>query len=331
MDQSPQLVRGAQVWLGADLEARSDWIYELPATALERLGKAVADAGAKGLDQDTFDFEAIDIAELRAGLAPAKDALSQGYGLALVRGMDVSKFKVEELKLALLVIGHHLGLVGPQEHRAKGIAEVMDVNPQDGGRFYYHVGGPLPMHMDPVDIVGLLCVRKAKKGGESLIASSMAIHNEMLRTRPDLLDILYRGYRHRRREHRRQGGSALTEHYCPVFADIGGEVICNYLPAPIQMAVEDGLMTLSGPEREAMDVLESIAGSKPYCMTMDIEPGDIQFLNNRVTLHGRTDYEDFGEPDQRRLLLRTWLTMPGWRKFPANVPHTDVELATEPA
>ncbi len=331
MSQILKPVEGAHVWLGRDLEARSDWIHELPSGALEILCNIVGDAGAAGLNQDTFNFEAIEIPYLRRSLDPVRHALARGYGLSLMRGLKVEGFNTEELKMALLVIGRHLGLVGPQEHRAKGIAEVMDVKPPDGAKYYYHVGGPLPMHMDPVDVVGLLCIRKARKGGESLIASSMAVHNEMLRTRPDLLQILYRGYRHRRREHRRLGGSPLTEHHCPVFAEVEGEVVCNYLPAPILMAVEDGLMSLSPEEREAMDLLERIAGSPPFRLTMDIEPGDIQFLNNRVILHGRTDYEDFGEPEQRRLLLRTWLTMPGWPKYPQNLPHTDAELMTEPA
>ena len=60
------------------------------------------------------------------------------------------------------------------------------------------------------------------------------------------------------------------------------------------------------------------------------EPGDLQFLNNRVTLHNRGDYEDWPEPERRRLLLRLWLTMPGWTKYPPEISHTDVELDRTP-
>lgn len=187
------------------------------------------------------------------------------------------------------------------------------------------------MHMDPVDVVGLLCIRKAKRGGESRIVSAMAVHDEILRTRPDLLKILYRGFRHRRREHRRHGGKALTDHYCPVFADIGGEIICNYLPAPIQMAIDDGLMTLSTQEEEALKVLDATSERPDLCLQMDMEPGDIQFLNNRIIQHGRDDYEDFSELEKRRLMLRLWLTIPSWKKYPAHIPRTDVELQSEPA
>ena len=36
----------------------------------------------------------------------------------------------------------------------------------------------------------------------------------------------------------------------------------------------------------------------------------MQFLNNRLLMHGRTDYEDWDDPAQKRHLLRLWLMMP---------------------
>ena len=46
------------------------------------------------------------------------------------------------------------------------------------------------------------------------------------------------------------------------------------------------------------------------------EPGDIQFLNNYVTLHARTGYDDYPEPHRRRHLLRLWLKVAGARTLP---------------
>src|SRR5262249_8926935 len=40
---------------------------------------------------------------------------------------------------------------------------------------------------------------------------------------------------------------------------------------------------------------------------MDFASGDIQFLNNFVTLHTRRAYEDWPEPGRKRHLLRLWL------------------------
>jgi len=40
---------------------------------------------------------------------------------------------------------------------------------------------------------------------------------------------------------------------------------------------------------------------------MVLEPGDIQFLNNYVVVHSRTDYVDHDDPERLRRLLRLWL------------------------
>jgi hypothetical protein len=41
---------------------------------------------------------------------------------------------------------------------------------------------------------------------------------------------------------------------------------------------------------------------------MDFRPGDVQLLNNAVILHSREAYEDHDDLDQRRHLLRLWLS-----------------------
>ena len=43
---------------------------------------------------------------------------------------------------------------------------------------------------------------------------------------------------------------------------------------------------------------------------MNFEPGDVQWINNHVVLHSRTDYEDFEEPERKRHLLRLWVASP---------------------
>ena len=45
-------------------------------------------------------------------------------------------------------------------------------------------------HCDGSDLVGLLCLKPAKTGGQSKIASSMAVYNQMLASRPDLVEVL---------------------------------------------------------------------------------------------------------------------------------------------
>lgn len=326
---------GKRVWRGPELAKRTDWIYALKSDAIADLERVVASERANGRDSLSMEIDRHRLPSLGEIASSARVALAEGYGFCLLRGLRVERHSVDELKMMLLVLGSHIGLVGPQNDQARSIGEVMDTGPGLPKDFYFQRGGALPMHMDPVDVVGLLCVRKAKRGGETRIASSMAVHNEVLRERPDLLDVLYRGFPHLRRhdpESRAQGQKALTDFPVPVFADIGGdETVCSLISESVIAAEKAGLLHLTDLEREALTHIERIAQRDDFTLPMDLQPGDLQLLNNRSILHSRLDYEDHPERERRRLMLRLWLTIPGWRKLPPNIPHLDMELGRKPA
>ena len=68
----------------------------------------------------------------------------------------------------------------------------------------YTTNAQLHPHNDSSDIVGLLCVRQAKEGGQNMIASAMTIYNEILAAHPEYLDVLYRGFHYDVRGERAQ-------------------------------------------------------------------------------------------------------------------------------
>ena len=51
-------------------------------------------------------------------------------------------------------------------------------------------------------------------------------------------------------------------------------------------------------------------------LDMEFRPGDMQFVHNHTTLHDRTAFEDWPEPERKRHLLRLWLAAPGARPLP---------------
>lgn len=52
---------------------------------------------------------------------------------------------------------------------------------------------------------------------------------------------------------------------------------------------------------------------------MDLEKGDIQYLYNRLLLHGRRNYVDFEGGENKRQMLRLWLNMEEWPRLPNRV------------
>jgi hypothetical protein len=51
-------------------------------------------------------------------------------------------------------------------------------------------------------------------------------------------------------------------------------------------------------------------------VSMQLQPGDMQFVYNHSQLHDRTAFTDWPDPDKRRHLLRLWLSMPNDRALP---------------
>jgi len=64
--------------------------------------------------------------------------------------------------------------------------------------------------------------------------------------------------------------------------------------------------------KEALEEVQRLAKSPEFYLDMDFAEGDIQFLNNRVIFHGRTDYRDEPDWSKRRHLMRQWLRVPDW-------------------
>ena len=286
---------GPHVWRAAALAADKSWTFELTPAELA------------SLEAGRFDLLRLD--EVRAGL-------ERGRGLALVRRLPVARYGEETAAAIFSGIGDALGTAVSQSYKGYRIGHVRDIG--EAGR-YYTVGGALEMHMDPVDVVGLLCLKKAARGGESRIASSAAVHNAVLAERPDLMPFLRRGFHYTsRQEDKAAGAPPVTPWRVPVFGDIEGRFAAFLLPIAIRNAEREGA-ALSLAEREALNVLGRTGARDDLAFGMDLEPGDMQFLNNRLVLHGRADYRDSPDPARKRHMLRLWLMMPDWPPRPAHM------------
>jgi hypothetical protein len=210
-----------------------------------------------------------------------------------------------------------MGVGVSQSSAGDRLGHVYDRGTGDKER-YYTRGGPLEFHMDPVDAVGLLCLHPARSGGASRIASAGAVHNVIRSERPDLLDVLRRGFHNSRRGH----GIATPSGRVPVFAPGAHGIECYFLPTTIRQATSEGC-PLSAIEEEALALMEEVANRPGVFLDMDFRVGDVQILSNRTILHARTDYVDYDELERKRYLLRLWLMMPNWPPRPAAMDFHD--------
>jgi hypothetical protein len=134
----------------------------------------------------------------------------------------------------------------------------------------------------------------------------------MLRRDPDLTEVLYQPF-----NWSLQGQEAPSEspyYQQPVFHMHDGHFASRYVRAQIYGAEKfAGAAPLTAKQRAALDLLNTVADEPEFHFRMMLEPGDLEILNNHLTMHARTEFKDSDKPDTNRHLLRLWLSMPNSR------------------
>jgi len=235
--------------------------------------------------------------------------LDDGRGFILVRGFAAENYTEEDSAFAYWLIGLHIGRPVPQNKKGELLGQVRDdgANPKDPGIRLYRTRAKLDFHTDGADIIGLLCLKKAKSGGLSRIASSVSVFNEVMRRRPDLVPILFQPFYWDREADAKPGEPPYFSF--PICRYDNGRLSTLYIGWYIRNAQRfPEVPRLTAAQSELLDMIDMIANEPAFYLDMDFEPGDMQFLKNAVILHARTEYEDWPEPEQKRQLLRLWLT-----------------------
>ena len=306
-------------WRRADLEQDKRWIQPFSPAESEGLEAGLRHARATGreeLDLSPADFPLPPVT--LSALQRAVGATQTGLGFCLVRGLPLDCWSVEDAKLVFWGIGLHTGVARTQGKGSQVMSDVRDEGGSyrvKGGRGY-NTNAELDFHCDFCDLVGLLCINQSMRGGQSIILSSMAVHDEIGRRRPDLLKLLYEPFHYSYQGAQAPGDAPWFE--CPIFAFKNGRFAsrCNRKNVTAAHADFPEIPPLTTQQVEALDLFEEVVRDPALCYSMDFQPGDIQLMNNHVTLHSRTSFEDWPDPARRRHLLRLWLALPQGQELP---------------
>ncbi|MEK9671368.1 MAG: TauD/TfdA family dioxygenase [Rhodospirillaceae bacterium] len=311
-------VTDKSAWTAEELAADPNWIRHITEAEAADIDRAVEALLSKGMTATRF---ARDDAPSPAMAALADWALTElefGRGIALIRGLDVDKYDRRALDCLYWVLGVHLGMPRHQNPQGDLIGEVTDKGfkfsvPLNRG---YLTRDKLGFHCDGLDIVSLLCVRTAREGGESYIASSMAVFNDILANHPEFLPPLFEGFYFNLRGEGEVGESLpTTRHRVPVYSYFDGRLSCRLLSKAIREGQEFKGEPLTGLASDALQYMQDVIPTDKFRFDITFNPGDIQILNNYVALHARAPYEDWPEPERKRLLLRLWVNLRDGRKL----------------
>ena len=325
-DISP--IGGAAAWRGAGLAARGFWPRRLTGAEIAALEAATAAARGAGATPPRFGRDGFAIPALGPLLAEVARELEHGAGVVRLSGLPVDRIAAEDLRRLFWGLCCNLGTPLLQNTTGEVLAEVKDetgqgiavtgggAGPVPSARARSRSTGPLRFHTDKCDVLALLCASNGIEGGVSRVVSTIAIHDEMARRRPDLLAVLYRDFWRMRPADEEGARHSDRVFRMPVFSrGPDGAFTSQYSRTYVEMAhAEPGVPPLEPAQVEAMDMLAALADE--LCAEAPFTPGDIQLLNQHVTYHGRTAYADDAAAGRHRVLLRIWLAVPGSRALP---------------
>lgn len=316
--QLPDPITGPSAWYGPEMSKRTDWVHQLDASEVAEIEAAIAPLVTTEADIAYITREQFMLPKLGPRLESIREEVMAGRGFALLRGLPVEKWSMREVATAYYGIGLYFGNARSQNGKGHILGHVRDLGRDavnDKTARIYQTRERQRFHTDSCDIVSLICLKTAKSGGFSALASSMTVYNEMHKRRPDLAKLLFAPWATDRRGEVPVGMKPYFQ--IPIYNWYEGYLSAICAPRYVRSAQRfDDVPNFTPEQLEALDMFEGLADDPTINLEMEFQPGDVQFVQNHVILHDRTSYEDWEEPEKKRHLLRLWLAVPGARPLP---------------
>ena len=290
-------------------ELGDSYVFELTDAHRDELDRALVHAEARCDDVLDITRELFPLPTLAPELRAITRDLIDGRGVVLIRGVPVERYGKGRASSIYWGIGMHLGEPWPQNAKGHLLGDVTDQgkaagDPTSRGN---EIGGiAFPFHSDGSDLVGLFCLDPGAAGGASVVANVVAIHNELVRTEPELAAELYAPFPYDLRGEQAPG--AKSWYTMPIFNRGGDRLFVRYIRPYIEASRRHpDAPRPSDRAREAMDRVDAMCADPRFHVSMTMQPGDMQFVNNYHVLHARDAYEDDRPAGRIRHLKRLWL------------------------
>jgi len=306
-------------WHGPTL-ATERYLIAIPAAVLAEVEGALAELRRAPVPTLLLLPEHFPLAATTWWMREVRHRLDEGAGFVILDRLPVDTMSSDEEAIALYWLLMSL-LEPPVAQEWKGTV-VYDVR-HDGQEYTQDTRAALTpegleMHTDssmgeaPPNYVSPLCLRPARAGGMSVVSSAAAAHNHFLTVHPARLRRLYEVFYRDHQEY--QAAEAAATNFRPVFA-WDGRLRTRFNARHIVRGYAKTGRTLDGEGAEAVRLMDAFLSDPAHRLDLWLERGQIQVVNNRVIVHGRTPYEDDDAPGRRRHLVRLWLRAGDRRHF----------------
>ncbi|MFM7010321.1 MAG: TauD/TfdA family dioxygenase [Betaproteobacteria bacterium] len=304
-------------WRADDLQNDQRWIFRVDDVTRQEMVQTVA--AIADANKTLFDYRPADFAWSKTlqVLSAALEEVKRGRGVALIKGLPRKELTAHQFEILTWGLGLHSGVPRPQGKETQYISAVRDagIDYRTGTGRGYSSNADLDFHTDSSDIIFLSCFNKAISGGKTIISSSMAGHDVMVREYPEQVKWLYEPI-----AFSRQGEQAPDEGtyvVMPIFSECKGKWFGRWNWNRVRSAQKiEGAPQLKPEQFAALEQFDQVMRRPDIAYEMWLEPGDVQIISSHVTLHSRTEFVDHEDPDQKRLLYRLWIAPPDSDQMP---------------
>ena len=312
------LIDRPSAWIGSDMLANPErWFIRLSEADINELEAATRFFLDSGLPLGDISPQSFPLVEFGRRLRQLRDELIDGVGVQVLRGLPVSAYSAEFSATLFCGMGVWLGSLRSQNAAGHLLGHVRNIgaDASDTNTRIYQTSERQTFHTDSADVVGLLCLQDAQQGGLSQVVSAETIFNRMWQQRPELAALLFNPIATDRRGEVPPGEKPYFD--IPVFSWFDNRLTVMYQRQYIESAQRfDDVPALSQQQIEALDLFDQLANDPELHFSMQMQPGDLQFVYNHALLHDRTGFIDWPEVERRRHLYRLWLSVPGDRALP---------------
>lgn len=310
-------VHGPENWYAREYKDPASYTYVLTRSDIAELDAAVEKIKSSGSKLEETKKDDFPLPILGPKLKQLLREAQFGRGFQLIRGVPVERYSREESVIAYWGMGLYWGPMKSNNKKGHLIGHIKDLghDPNSPTTRLFATSAAQPFHNDSSDIVTLLCLKNAKEGGHSSWASSVTVYNEILKRRPDLAQLLAGPWFFDRKGEVPPGKQGFFE--IPVLNFHKGYLSVNFSDNYFRLSQRHPeVPRLTPAHYEAMDLFTSLASSDELRLDGVLQPGDIQILSNHVCLHARGAFTDHLENDQKRHLLRLWISPTDDRPLP---------------
>jgi alpha-ketoglutarate-dependent taurine dioxygenase len=313
-------IEGPSAWHRRDIRAQ-DYRIELSAGCLDEIRRAAEELRRYPLPTIVLRPDEFDLPHCRAAMAEAKRILERGVRFAIVDRLPIEEIGAETATAIYWLLSSMVARPVAQKLDGTLVYDVLDTGAQalpGSGVRPDKTNIEIRFHTDnaynaaPPDNVGLLCLRPAKEGGHSRVISFHTAYNALLTRHPGVVPRLYRPFWFDRQREFHPGEAPVFS--APVFTidrELRARFSAHQIPGGYALKDEP----IDNEGAEALAAVLDIFDDETLSADFDLEPGQMQFVDNRALGHSRTAFEDYPEPERRRHLVRLWLRDHGRRAY----------------